>query len=199
MAVPAMDDVRGVLTDFEDRIRRVIERAWQEWLDLPNRARFVFMRRMRAVFVFDCIARHAIEEFGSDKNIRVLIRKQTVQFLFKDQVIVRFKMSSAKGIGSNIITQSVLDFVDPQGVIPGLVPEIMKVEICYRPDDLGVSLNEVAVVARDQYKRIWAYPIARAKPSARIVPMPARAPDQTPPTVAPRRPAAEGEEKTLEE
>ena len=84
MAVPPIDDVRGVLTDFEDRIRQVVERAWQEWLDLPDRARFVFMPRMRATFVFDRIAGHAIGEFSNDKNIEVIVKKQTVQFLFKD-------------------------------------------------------------------------------------------------------------------
>lgn len=199
MAVPPIDDVKDVLTDFEDRIRHVIERAWQEWLDFPDRARFVFMRRMRATFVFDRIAGHAISEFSNDENIRVLIKKQTVQFLFKDKVIARFKMSNAKGVGSNIPTQAVLDFVDPQGVIPGLVPEIMKVEIGYRPDDLGLSLDEVAVIARNRHRRIWAYPIQRGGPSAEVVPIPPRSPDATPPTVVPRRPAAEEDEKSREE
>lgn len=195
MAVPPIDDVKNVLGDFEHRIRLVVERAWSEWQAVPDRGRFVYPRRMRATFVFDRIAAHAVAAFSDDKHIRVITKRQTVQFLFRDQVIVRFKMSNSKGVGSNIITQAVLDFIEPQGVIPGLVPDILKVEICYTPDDIGISLDEVAVVARDRNRRIWAYPIGQAKPSAAVVSMLPRDPNPTPPLLVPKRPAAKPEEE----
>jgi hypothetical protein len=117
------------------------------------------------------------------------VKKQTVHFLFHDQVFLRFKKGNEKGVGSNITTQAVLDFIDPQGVIPGLVPEIMKIEIVYTPDKIGVGLEEVAVVACGLQKRIWAYPLDR--PSAEIEPIPTRPPDVTPPAVVPRQPTPE--------
>jgi hypothetical protein len=188
MPVPVQEDVKAILANFEQRIRRVVEEAWEEWLALPDRGRFVFTPRVRAVLVFDFIARRALKEFDGDPNIYVLTRKQTVHFLFKDQVLVRFKKGNSKGVGSNIVTQEVLDFVDPQRTIPGLVPEIMKIEVCYRPNNIGISLEEVAVVARNRHKRIWAYPIDREEPGAEIIPMPPRMPDATPPIVLPRAP-----------
>ena len=145
MPIPAQADVKSILSDFEDRLRGVVDAAWQEWLELPNRARFVFLPRVRAVMVFDFIARNAISEFDGDKNIVVLIKcRQTVHFLFNDTVLLRFKLGNSKGVGSNIETQAVMDFIDPQGVIPGLVPDIMKVEVCYSPDHLGLDLADVA-------------------------------------------------------
>jgi hypothetical protein len=187
MSVPKQDDVQAVLEDFHRRLREVIDRAWkEEWLDLPDRARFVFPRRVRAVLVFDGIARLALSEFDSDPNIRVMLQRQTVRFLFRDRVLVRFKKGNARGVGSNIGTQAELDFIDPQRSIPGLVPEIMRVEICYAPDDeLGIVLSEVAVVARDRHRRVWAYPIDRGE--RKVVPLPPREPDHTPPMVVPRR------------
>lgn len=188
MSIPDQTEVKEILGDFEDRIRAVVDRAWQEWLDLPNRGRFVFINRVRAVLVFDFIARLAQQEFADDPNIHVIVKRQTVQFLFRQSVLVRFKKGNAKGIGSNIITSTVLDFVDPERTIPGLVPEIMKVEICYSPDTLGLALYEVAVVARNEDRRIWAYPIDKAPPAAPVMHIPARGPDLTPPTATPRQP-----------
>ncbi len=185
MPIPDPANVHAVLEDFHGRLRRVIDRAWnEEWLDLPDRGRFLLPLRVRAVLVFDSIARFALAEFDKDPNIRVILKKQTVQFLFRDRVLVRFKKGNSKGVGSNIETQAVLDFIDPQRSIPGLVPEIMRVEVCYVPDDIGVELDEVAVVARDRYRRAWAYPIERGRPS--VVPLPPRQPDHTPPIVVPR-------------
>ena len=188
VAIPDQAAVKAILADFEDRLRAVVERAWQQWLDLPDRGKFIFPR-VRAVLVFDYIAQHALVEFANDKNVRVIPKgKQTIHFLIKNEVLLRFKKGNAKGVGSNIQTQEVLDFIDPQRVIPGLIPEIMKVELCHMPDGLGLDLEEVAVVARNRTSRIWAYPIPRKRPGAKIIPMPPRQPDQTPPSVDPRNP-----------
>ena len=194
MPIPAQTEVKSVLADFHARLRVVIDRAWQEWLANPDKGKYVFLPRVRAVLVFDAIARHALTEFEGDSNIRVLTKcNQTVHFLFADKVLVRFKKGNANGVGSNIQTQAVLDFIDPQGVIPGLVPEILKVEICYTPDEIGLELSEVAVVARAHQKRVWAYSLDRREPGAEIRPIPVRLPDPTPPRVIPRNPQADDE------
>lgn len=188
MSVPNMFEVRELLREFEPRIRAAIERAWQEWLDYPQKGKLIFPARFRATFIFDAIARNVILEFTGDNNIHVKVEKQTVKFLFKNQVFTRFKKGSSKGVGSNIETQAVLDFIDPNRTIPGLLPDILRVEFCYGIDELGLNLSEVSVVARDRNRRIWAYPLGRAMPSADIILIPAVPPDITPPTVFPRKP-----------
>ncbi len=186
MSVPNEAAVREILEDFHARLRSVVDAAWAEWMAIEWRGKLVYEPRARAVLVFDFIARRAREEFAGDANIHVLAGKQTVKFMFKDQVVIRFKKGNAKGVGSNIETQAVLNFIDPQRTIPGLIPEIMKVEVCWNPDDLGIDLTEVAVVARDKKKRLWAYALDRAAPAADVVPIRPRAPDQTPPLIVPR-------------
>lgn len=174
MPLPSESEVRDILGDFHEKLRRVVDGAWSEWQEFPGKGKLVFPARARAVLVFDYIARRAQEEFNGDANIHVIVKKQTIQFLFKQQVLLRFKKGNARGVGSNILTQTVLDFIDPQRVIPGLVPEIMKVEVCYSIDDMGIGLDEVAVVARNEKKRIWAYPLdeTASGAGAEIVPMP---------------------------
>ena len=191
MPVPKMSEVRALLEEFEPRIRETIDRAWQEWMAYPDKGKLVFLARFRATFIFDSIARNAMLEFASDKKIRVKVEKQTVKFLFKDQVFTRFKKGNCRGVGSNIETQAVLDFIDPNRTIPGLLPDILRVEFCYAIDELGLGVSEVAVVARDINRRIWAYQIDRAVPSAAVYPFPSPLPDVTPPTVFPRNPIAD--------
>ena len=178
---------KTVLEPFEARIRSIIDRAWQDWLSTPDRGRFMFLARMRANMVFDAIARYAIEEFDGDVDVHVIVTKHTVKFVFKDQVLARFKKGNANGVGSNIETQAVLNFIDPQRNIPDLLPDLIYVEVCYKPDDLGASLAEVAVVGRDRTKRLWDYPLPAPEPGADIIPLPPMEPEETPPVVTPRR------------
>jgi hypothetical protein len=190
MPVPKKDEVKALLADFEPRIRAVIEAAWREWTEYPHKGRLVFLARFRAIYVFDAIARNALAEFEADKDIHAKIEKQTVKFLFKNQVFSRFKKGNGRGVGSNIETEAVLDFIDPNRTIPGLLPDVMCVEFCYGIDALGLNLSEIAVVARDRTQRLWAYSIDRGKPSADVRPFPPASPDHTPPRIYPRKPDA---------
>jgi hypothetical protein len=199
MPVPDQDAVRAILADFHQRLRTVVDGAWEEWLAIEWRGKLVYPARARATLVFDFIARRAQEEFAGDANIAVLAQKQTVKFMFKDQVVLRFKKGNAKGIGSNVVTQAVLDFIDPQGVIPGLIPEIMKVEVCWSPGDLGIDLDGVNVVARDRRKMIWAYPLDSAAADGVVVPLPVSPPDESPPQLVPRTPQPAEADATEEE
>jgi hypothetical protein len=198
MNPPDKNEVHGLLSEFHPRIRAVVERSWQEWVEYEPKGRLMFLPRFRAVFIFDAIARNAVVEFAGDTKIRVKVEKQTVKFLFKDQVFTRFKKGNSKGVGSNIETQAVLDFIDPQRSIPGLLPEVMRVEFCYGIDELGLNLNEVAVVARNKTDRIWAYQIPSSQPAADILPFPPAPGDLSPPTVFPRKPEAAEEPQKKE-
>lgn len=193
MPVPTKAQVQAVLQDSEPRLRGVIDRAWQEWLDSGLAGRFIF-GRVQSNIMFDFIARHGIAEFDNDSEVHVIPKDCTVKFLFRDQVLVRFKKANAKGVGSNIETQATLDFVDPQRTFPDFLKDIYKVEVCYIPDALGAEISEVAIVARDRKTRIWAYPI-EASAADNVVVMPARVIEEaTPPVVAPRKKPSEEDE-----
>ena len=185
MPIADQDEVRRLMAEFEPRLREVADAAWQEWMEFPDRGRIEYVGRLRAAFVFDAFVRRARAEFADDGEVRVIPKSQTAQFLFKDQVLVRFKKGNARGVGSNIETQAVLDFIDPQRSIPGLLPDLLRIEVCYQPDDLGTRLDDVAVVARNRTRRVWAYSLRPDE--GRVIPLPQDPPDQTPPVVTPRR------------
>lgn len=186
MPMAKIEEVQDVLADFEGRIHAVVERAWGDWKEIPGRGRFMF-GRTRSNIVFDFICQQAALEFADDPEIHVIEKGGTLQFLFRDRVLVRFKKGNAKGIGSNIVTQAVLEFVDPQLTIPGL-PEVHKVEACYKTDALGTQLEQLAIVARNRTRRVWSYLIDGSAPTADVILLPTGpAPDLTPPVVKPKR------------
>jgi hypothetical protein len=193
--IPAEQDVRDILEQFHARLRKVIDRAWEEWMACDVRGRLIFARP-KADIVFDFIARYALIEFGDDADIHVIAKNSTVKFLFKDTVLLRFKKGNSKGIGSNIETNAVLDFIDPQRKLFDL-PNILKIEVCYQPDKLGTLIQDVAVVARDRNKKIWAYPLDGER-GADVLPMrsPASPPDTGAPIVTVRKPVEKTDTNT---
>jgi hypothetical protein len=169
MPVPLIENVRAILEDFEIRFRLILENAWEEWLEMPKRG--LLSARSRASVVFDLIKAGALAEFDGDLNIRAIPKGQTIHFLFRERVLVRFKKANSMGVGSNIETQAVIEFVDPQMNIPGLLPEVYRVEVCYHLDKLQTRINSLAVTARNRHRKIWSYELARPA-SAAVVPLP---------------------------
>ena len=107
--------------------------------------------------VFDFIKRRALEEFDGDPNIRAIPKGQTAHFLFRDQVLVRFKKANVSGLGSNIETQAVLDFIDHEQTIPGSLPDLFRVEVCYHLDDLATFAD---------FWMVWSLHIRRMCPAS---------------------------------
>ena len=108
-------------------------------------------------------------------------------------MLVRFKKANNAGLGSNIQTQAVLDFVDPQLEIRDLLPEIHHIEVCYHLDKLATHMDQLAVTARQGNRKLWSYELQHP-PSAEIVPF-SPAPDggERPPEVRVRKPKPESE------
>ena len=182
MASSTKQEVQRVLAEYHSRIRLVVERAWDEWRRI---AEFmsdagigpVLYSRTIANYVFDAIARHAVAEFGDDPSVTVKIEAQTVKFIFKGQVLARFKKGDENKLGRNIPTQSAMSFVDADGVFPGLPPETAKVEFVWLPNDIQTNLEDVLVVARHNDTRLWDYAIAPAAGgSGAVVPFPPPSP-----------------------
>ena len=190
MPIADIREVQSILSAFETRIRAVVDQSWVEFQDHMRIRRFMYARTRSDCF-FDFLAQNAIAEFHADPDIRVLDKRTTVQFIFKEKVLLRFKKGNAKGVGSNITTQSVLDFIDPQHSLPGILSEVHRVEVCYQPNALGTELQEVAVVARNRTKRVWAYPQDGGLGMPDIMPFPIHSPDpddEKPPAVFPKKP-----------
>ena len=186
MSLATRDKVEPILEVFAVRLRAVLERAMADWLAIPDRGKFIY-GRTGANVIFDHIIRHALVEFDGDGDaaVKAMREPQSIKFLFHSSVLARFKKGNARGVGGNIETQAVLDFIDPQLSFAGL-PEVQRVEIVYQLDLLGTGYAEVAVVARNKSSRVWSYPLS-GRPSAEIIPLPTPIrPILTPPKVTPK-------------
>lgn len=186
MPIAVQAQVEPIIDVFAVRLRAVLDRAMDDWLALPGRSEVIYPRT-RANYIFDRIIHHALVEFDGDgaDTVKALKESQSVKFLFHNSVVARFKKGNARGVGANIETQTVLDFIDPQSSFEGF-PDIHRVEIVYQLNFLGTDYAEVAVVARDRHTRIWSLPL-NSRPSAEIIQLPPRpAPVLSPPAVTPK-------------
>jgi hypothetical protein len=171
MPGPEKSHVCNTLTPFHERIRGVVERAWEEWKDvLQFRQEHGFgpimYSRTTANYIFDAIARNSIAEFGIDPSVKIKVDAQTVKFIFRSEVIGRFKKGDENKLGMNIPTRLSLAFTDPEEVFPGLPPETAKVDFVWTASELGTNLEGVYVVARDNERLLWDYEIDRSSHGA---------------------------------
>ncbi len=189
-------EVKDVLTDYHDRIVAVLRKAFDEWVETQNfRADRGFgpllYPRTVANLIFDAIARYAKAEFQGIPGVRVIDEPQTIKVCFKEIVIARFKKGDDSSLGRNIETQAVLDFINPQRSLPNFPPEAAKVEFLYLPDELGVDVGKLLVVARDYNRPIWAYELNPSIGGATVIRLPLGAPAEQdvgePPLVVPKR------------
>jgi hypothetical protein len=186
MPIPQIDDVRPILQDFELRLRKVLEGAWDDWLALPVADRNKFDKTTRANCIFNYAKHRAIAEFAEDKEIHAVPKGRSVKFLFRDRVLLRLKKANRFGLGSNIKTQETLKFIDPQIPLFNL-PEIYHIEVCYQEDEYATRMASIAATCRLGFKKIWSYELQKPA-SAAIVPFPTPPSDNGPLTPATARP-----------
>lgn len=181
--------VQNGLAQFAERIRKVADGGYHDWLQSSDRPKLIF-QRTKANVRYDHIARHANAVFSGVKGVRIITEFESVKLLFQNgTIVVRFKHANENGLGVNgQQTQNVLAFIDADEPIPGLLPDVHKVECCFRENDLDTALESVTIVARDGDKKLWSYDLPRAEPAAEVVrlrPTPPRD-DRAPPVVRPR-------------
>ncbi len=164
MTEMTQDEVRTALTPYHSRIRLVVERGYKEWKTVDafrKTADFGSMLYDRSVanYVFDAIARNAQALFSGDKTIRVRPETQTIKFIFGGKVIARFKKADDGNMGSNVPTQAIMDYLDPQQMLPGFPAAAAKVEIVWAANDIGTEIAKITVVARRGNTMLWSYHI----------------------------------------
>ncbi len=179
MSVPTYDEARRLLNpDREGRLFRAILTAWDDWHDCPARGDYSRWPRTRANMVFERVAARLQEEFGSDTGVQCVFMDETIKVVIEDSIVLRVKKANALGLGQNIQTQAVLDFVDAQPDLPGM-SGLGKLEVVYVLNDLQTRIAAVQVHARDGEMKLYSYAIGAASEGATILPFPSpsRGPD----------------------
>jgi hypothetical protein len=154
MSLPVEKEVREVLEAYNKRIRKVIDRAFKDFL--TKRGSGNMYKRTDSVDVFDSVIRAAVAEFNGKPGTVVFATGSTARFLFDGKVLVRFKKAVRRGKGGNIATGANDNFLDP--AIPFAdAPSAMKVEICWKVNELGTGYKSVHVTARNGEGQLWSY------------------------------------------
>ncbi|BBZ94347.1 hypothetical protein BRDID11004_47500 [Bradyrhizobium diazoefficiens] len=153
MPLPVEKEVREELEPFNERIRKVLDKAFKDFL--AKRGAGNMYKRTDSVDVFDSVIRAAMAEFNGRPGVTVFASGSTARFLFGN-VLVRFKKAVRRGKGSNIATGANNDFLNP--AIPFAdAPSAMKVEICWKLNELGTGYRSVHVTARNGDNQLWSY------------------------------------------
>jgi len=154
MSLPIEKEVREALEPYIKRIRKVLDKAFKEFLS--RRGAGNMYKRTDSAAVFDSVIRAAVAEFSSKPGVVVFSTGSTARFLFGGKVLVRFKKAVRRGKGGNIPTSANDNFLDP--AIPFAdAPQAMKVEICWKVNALGTGYDAVHVTARNGEGQLWSY------------------------------------------
>jgi hypothetical protein len=154
MSLPVEKEVRAALEPYSKRIRKVLDKAFKDFL--AKRGAGNLYKRTDSADVFDNVIRAAITEFTGNPGVQVFSGGSTARFLFGGKVLVRFKKAARRGRGSNIRTGANDNFLDP--AIPFVdAPRAMKVEICWKVNDLGTGYDSLHVTARNGSGVLWSY------------------------------------------
>ncbi|MGO6788714.1 hypothetical protein ACCS70_18850 [Rhizobium ruizarguesonis] len=197
-----MEDVKTALSPYHARITQVVAEAYDEWQRVAafratSGYSAILYSRTVANYVFDAIARNAQSVFGREKTVRIRQETQTIKFIFAGKVVARFKKGDDDHLGKNILTQAVMDYLDPQQTLPGFPPEAAKVEIVWAANEIGTAIEDIMIVARDGNTLLWSYRIDDSADEAGgigVLPFPVGpAPDEFSPliVVKPRKPERE--------
>jgi hypothetical protein len=154
MSLPVEKEVREVLESYSKRIRKVLDRAFKDFL--AKRGAGNMYKRTDSVDVFDSVIRAAVAEFNGKPGTVVFTTGSTARFLFDGKVLVRFKKAIKRGKGGNIRTGANDNFLDP-GIPFVDAPSAMKVEICWKVNELGTGYKSVHVTARNGDGQLWSF------------------------------------------
>src|SRR5258708_32526216 len=110
MSLPIEKEVREELEPFNKRVRKVLDKAFRDFL--AKRGAGNMYKRTDSVDVFDSVIRAAVAEFNGKPGVTVFTSGSTARFLF-GRVLVRFKKATRRGRGSNIQTGANDNFLDP--------------------------------------------------------------------------------------
>lgn len=159
---PKIDEVQRILRPYERDINRYLLEAWDRWWNNPDRLQLHY-RRSQACIVHNHSMNAAIAGFRGRKGVHVMEKPgyETAFFMVSQRLLFRIKKGDEKGYTSNVRTQASLAFVDPTENLSLFtdLPDVWRVDVAYVLNYLRTKIDQIVVVAREDYKILWSYPI----------------------------------------
>ncbi|MEZ5455047.1 MAG: hypothetical protein R3F04_02890 [Lysobacteraceae bacterium] len=181
----SQEEVQRLLFPLHPMMTRIVKGAWDDWRDMAPRIGGRFARTSANV-VYERMIHRAIPEFDSMPGMFIMNGHQTVQFIFKNSVLFRFKKGDEHGLSRNYPTQRALAYNDQNCDLFG-GPGISRVDVVYQLDQWASRITEIAVVARHDCNVLWSYSILEADgTSADVISITPKAPTPVESLVRPK-------------
>ena len=122
-------------------IQKIIPNAWRK----IHQSGLNFKPRGRANIMWDEITQNAKNEWAASKDIKIVTGPQTTHYWIDDRVVFRFKKCDRNGYTSNIPTQNVLDFHNPEIEFS---QKIIRLEVGYVLNQDETEIQDILVIHR---------------------------------------------------
>jgi hypothetical protein len=170
MTVPTHDEAKAIISpERETGIVSAFEAAWNDWENCPDRGHYSRWARTRANMVFERLAARLQEAFADDAGVRFHFKSETIKIVFDDVIVARVKKANSLGLGENIVTGAVTQFVEAQQEIDGL-NGLNKIEIVYVLSKFQTAIRDIVAQARDGGMQIWRWTLGKGAEGAEIIP-----------------------------
>jgi hypothetical protein len=169
--VLSKEEAADLLRPFFSGFRDIIDEAWQEWMELPNRHKLDNRARANAVHCF--IVHRALEKYSKSKSAKAVRGGNTFWLYFGDHIKARFKKLDGKLLYRNYPTGNQLK-LELQGNIPGILPGTY-LTLGYVLDELEQSVARHLVTLQVRKRVIYEIDMDAelGATGTTVVPMPA--------------------------
>jgi len=144
--------VAAVLKPHFGELVSLVERAHHDWMISPF-AHTMQDPKVRANLIWNQFLYHAKAKYEGHETVRVENKGHWQGLLVGGSFFVRMKKGCQQLLSRNYPTRSAIDFNDAS---VDLFEGVARLELLYTLDDLGVSIDRIAVVQRHRNKVLWA-------------------------------------------
>ncbi len=135
--------VLSILQPFIADSVRIIEEAFRVYQDTyPGRHKHG--PTTRAAIINAEIVAAAAALWAGHPHVRIVRRRERYLFVFRDQVVVRFKKLRPGGFAVNLRTRQSTGY-SRQIPLPGLPPHAVHLNVGYVPDELHLFIDQVLI------------------------------------------------------
>jgi hypothetical protein len=170
MTVPTHAEAKTIISsEREAGIVSAFTAAWNDWENCPDRGNYSRWARTRANMIFERLAARLQEAFTNDPGVRFHFKSETIKIVFDNSIVARVKKANSDGLGENIVTGAVTQFVQAQPDLDGL-GGLKKIEIVYVLNKFQTSIRDIVAQARDGGMQIWRWTLGKGAEGAEIIP-----------------------------
>jgi hypothetical protein len=154
------DEIRQVMSPYEQRLGDVLGRALARWQSLPVEHSVALGARSRSSIVHDYVVEAAASEFLGDPGVTVSVRRGTVVLVFCGKVAVRFKKVNGQFMRYSVgHTRRQRAIHDQQLSLEGTDVRLTWATAGYRLDITG-DLAQTALIVNQGDTQQYAFDLA---------------------------------------